>query len=128
MKVLVIDDLTAVRVRLKEMLAAVEDIDLLGVAQDAKQATELALAWKPDVLVLDIRMRGGRGIDVLQAVKSARPATVVIISTIFSGADDRKAWLKRGADFFFDKSTEFETIAGVLRNLKLRTPPAPGGK
>ena len=128
MKILVIDDLTAVQVHLKELLADVEDVDLVGVAQEVKQATELALSWKPDVLILDIPVRGGRGIDVLQAAKSAKPATVVIISTIFSGADDRKAWLKRGADFFFDKSTEFETIAGVLRNLKLRTPPAPGGK
>jgi len=110
---------------LKELLADVEDIDLVGVAQEAKQATELALSWKPDVLVLDIRMRGGRGIDVLQAVKSARPATVVIIATIYSEADNREAWLKRGADFFFDKSTEFEKIAGVLRTLKLRAAPEP---
>jgi len=119
MKVLVADDLTVVRVRLKEMLADVEDIDFVGVAQEAKQAMELALSWKPDVLILDIPMRGGRGIDVLQAVKSARPATVVIISTIFSDADNREAWLKRGADFFFDKSTEMEKIAGVLRTLNL---------
>ena len=111
---------------MKELLADVEDIELVGVAQDANKATELALSWKPDVLILDIRMRGGRGIDVLEAVKSARSATVVIVSTIMSNIYSREAWLKHGADFFFDKPTELEKIAEVLRTLKLRAASEPG--
>ena len=123
MKVLVVDDLPIVLERLRELLTGVKDIDLVGVAQDAKEATELALSSNPDVVVLDISVRGGRGMDVLQAVKKANPATAVIVSTILFDPIYREACLKRGADFFFDKATEFEKIAGVLKALNLRAAP-----
>ena len=125
MKVLVVDDLPKVRERLTELLAGAKDIDLVAVAQDAKEATELALSWNPDVVVLDLSVRGGRGMDVVQAVKKAKPTTVVIVSTILSYPDYREACLKWGADFFFDKATEFEKIAGVLKTLNLRAASQP---
>ena len=118
MKVLVVDDLPTVRERLRELLAGADGIDLVGVAQDAMQATELALSWNPDAVVLDSSIRGGRGIDVVQAVKKAKPTTVVIVATILSDGDYREAWLKHGADFFFDKATELEKIAATLSRLK----------
>lgn len=124
MKILIADDLTATRTHLAELLRDVADIDLRGVAQDAKQATKLALSWEPDVLILDIHIRGGRGIGVVQAVKAAKPATVVIIASIMSGADIREAALKRGADLFFDKSVDLEKVAAILRTIKLRAAPA----
>jgi DNA-binding NarL/FixJ family response regulator len=125
MKILIADDLPATHTYLKDLLRDVAGINLLGVAQDAKEATDLALSWEPDVLILDIHMRGGRGIDVVQAVKAAKPASVVIISTIMSSADIREAVLKRGADLFFDKSIDLEKVAGVLRAMKLRAAPEP---
>ena len=123
MKVLVVDDLPMVRECLRELLAGVEGIDLVGVAQDAKEATKLALSWNPGVVVLEMSLRGGRGIDAVQAIKKAKPATVVIVSTILSDADYREAWLKQGADFCFDKATEFEKISGVIKALSLRAAP-----
>lgn len=113
------DDLPIVREHLRELLAGVEGIELRGVERDAKAATELAVSWNPDVVVLDMSVRGGRGIDVLQAVKKANPAIVVIVSTILSDSVYREACLKHGADYFFDKATEFEKIAGVLKALSL---------
>ena len=128
-KVLVADDLISVYSYLAESLADLDGIEMADVRLDAEEARKFAIRWQPDVLIMDIHMRGGPGAYILQAIKRARPATVVIVLTLFSSDDIRAATLGLGADFFFDKSTELEQVPVVLRNLKLGAtacPPAVG--
>ena len=81
MRVLVVDDSEVVRSRLAEMLSVVEGVEVVGEAVDAVEALELQARMQPDTLILDIRMPGGNGIDVLQEVKRSYPGTSVIILT-----------------------------------------------
>jgi len=118
MRVLVVDDSEVVRSRLAEMLSVVEGVEVVGEAVDAVEALELQARMQPDTLILDIRMPGGNGIDVLQEVKRSYPGTSVIILTNYPYDQIRSACNRLGADYFFDKSSEFEKIPQALLVLR----------
>jgi DNA-binding NarL/FixJ family response regulator len=70
------------------------------------------------VVILDIRFPDGSGIDVLQAIKQDQPAPMVIILTNYPYSGYRQRCLNAGADFFLDKSTEFDQIPKLFEQLK----------
>lgn len=118
MRVLIVDDSAIVRERLAAMIGQLPGtIDLVGQAQDAPEARELIWRLKPDFIVLDIQMPGGSGIDVLREIKQETPGPVVLMLTNFPYPQYRKTCMEIGADYFFDKSTEFGKIAEVLQEL-----------
>lgn len=76
MRVLIVDDEQPARFRLRQMLAALADIEVAGEAETGVQAMEMAAALRPDVLLLDIEMPGSSGIDVAASLPSPRPHIV----------------------------------------------------
>lgn len=118
MRVLIADDSAVVRSRLTEMLSVIEGLEVVGEAVDALEALELQARMQPDVVILDIRMPGGNGIDVFQELKKAYPGTSVIILTNYPYDQIRSACNRLGADYFFDKSSEFEKIPEALISLR----------
>src|SRR5262249_32277072 len=117
MKVLIADDSEIVRERLAYLLGDVEGLEIVGQAEDAVEAEDLAEALKPDVAILDVRMPRGSGVDVLRAIKRDHPSAVVIMLTNFVDPEARALCLEQGADYFFDKSIEFDQAVAVLRDL-----------
>jgi DNA-binding NarL/FixJ family response regulator len=118
LRVFIADDSDLVRERLATMIAELEAVELVGQAEDAPGALEAIQGLKPDVAVLDIRMPGGNGIQILEEVKACEVAPVVIMLTAFPYPAYRKKCLEAGADFFFDKSTEFDRVAQVIQQLQ----------
>ena len=118
MKIFIADDSAVVRERLIEMLSELTGIEIIGRAQDGLEATNLIEKLNPDVVILDIHMHGGRGIEVLKYIKKIEPVPLVIILTSYPYPQYRKKCMDLGANFFFDKSTEFEKITEVLRKVK----------
>jgi DNA-binding NarL/FixJ family response regulator len=120
-KVFVADDSPAVRMRIIKLLSEIKDIEVVGQAGDAPQALDSIQRLKPDVVILDIHMPSGSGIDVLQEIhKSELPPTTIIL-TNYPYAQYRERCMRAGADYFFDKSNEFEKITDVFRQLIERT-------
>jgi len=117
MKVFIADDSAAVVERLITMLSELPQVEIMGQAQDALEAIKAIRQLNPDVVILDIRMPGGNGIDVLKDIKSNKPAPVVIMLTNYPYPQYRRKCKALGADFFFDKSTEFEKVTEVLGQL-----------
>ncbi len=117
MNVFLVDDSLVIRQRLKRMLSEVKEVKVIGEAGAAQEATDAILEQKPDVVLLDIHLLGGSGIDVLQNLKKARPAPAVIILTNYPYPQYRQKCLKAGADFFFVKSREFDQVVPALRQL-----------
>jgi PAS domain S-box-containing protein len=116
MKVLIAEDSQPIRERLVERLSQIPDVQVCE-AVDTPDALRQFATFMPQVAVLDIRMPGGGGIEALGKIKSRRPDTTVIIMTNYPYAQYRKKCLEAGADFFFDKSTEFEQVPETIRNL-----------
>ena len=117
MKVFLVDDSLVFRQRLKRLLADVPEVQVIGEMGDAQVAMEAILTRKPDVVLLDIHILNGNGIDVLQRLKKATPAPVVIILTNYPYPQYRQRCLAAGADFFFVKSTEFDQVVPALKQL-----------
>ena len=117
LKVLIADDSTEVRNRLKEMLKENKSIYLTGEAVDAEQAVTVLRHLKPDVVILDIHMPGGGGIGVLKDIKTTDPGPITIVFTAFSYPQYRQACLAAGADYFFDKTDDVQKMTDVLAEL-----------
>jgi DNA-binding NarL/FixJ family response regulator len=117
-KVLIVDDSAIVRVRLAELLAELEGIDVVTQAEDALQAFELVKLLKPDVAILDVRMPRRSGIDLIADIKTTRQIPKIIVLTNYPTPEIREKCFSQGADYFFDKSGEIEEVISVLRELQ----------
>ena len=76
MRVLIVDDEAPARARLRQMLAAHADLEIAGEAETGVQAMEMAVALRPDLLLLDIQMPGSSGIDVAACLSEPRPHVI----------------------------------------------------
>lgn len=113
--VFIVDDSPVVRERLAHLISDLPDTEIIGQSDIAFEAINSIRRTKPSVVVLDISMPGGSGIYVLDSIKRERPAPTVIMLTNFAHDQYRQKCLQMGADYFFDKSTEFEKVIDVLR-------------
>lgn len=121
LQVFIADDSELVRERLVSMLCDVDGVEIVGQADDGSHAADLIRELKPDAVTLDINMPGGSGLDVLQEIRRDVPhfkeAPVVIMLSNYSHALYRRKAMNAGANFFFDKSTEFEKVRDVLMSM-----------
>lgn len=108
------EDSIAIRRRLRTMLFDSGFINLVGEAGDAKQAVTQIANTKPDVLIVDLHLTDGTGLQVLKEVKQLLPAVRSIVLTNFANEQYRKASINAGAECFLDKSTEFEQVLLIL--------------
>lgn len=118
MKVFIADDSSEIRKRIRAMLSdLVERIEMIGEAENVQDAINSIHEFDPDVVILDIRMPGGSGIDVLKKIKKINEVPVIIILTNYPHSQYRKKCMEAGADFFFDKSRDFEEIVKVVSGI-----------
>jgi DNA-binding NarL/FixJ family response regulator len=119
MRVLIADDSTLMRQRLATLLSEVAGTELAGQARDAHEALAAIRALNPDVVILDIRMPKGNGITVLETLKAHEDCPVIIMLTAFPYPQYREKCIKAGADYFFDKATEFDLVVQALEQLRV---------
>lgn len=117
-KIFIVDDSLIVRERLVTMLDEVVGVEIAGQAESVAEAISAIRRLQPTMVILDIRIPGGSGIDVLQTIKQGEAAPVVIILTNYPYAGYRRKCLEAGADFFLDKSTEFDQIPALVKQFK----------
>jgi DNA-binding response OmpR family regulator len=111
--VLVVDDSAEVRERLVAMLEDVGGVSVQAAEGCGEAAAALARC-PPDVAVLDVSLADGSGLDLLRAIRDAGLPTTVIILTNDPSPDMRARSAEAGADFFFDKSAEFERVIAIV--------------
>jgi DNA-binding NarL/FixJ family response regulator len=102
------------------MLREIEDVEVVGEAETYDAAVSGILESRPDVAVLDIKLADdrGTGIDVLTAVRKGLPAIRAIVLSNYATPQHMKASADAGAEYFLDKSQDFERIAGILEQMK----------
>ncbi len=120
MNIFIADDSDLLQERLKNLLEDLEDITIIGTANNSLEAFEKISINKPDVAILDLRMPGGGGIDLLQQIKNYYSDVIVIIYTNYPYSQYRDRCLKEGADYFLHKATETEKIPEIIGNIKNR--------
>jgi DNA-binding NarL/FixJ family response regulator len=117
MRVFIADDSEILRVRLIDMLSEIEGVEIIGQAQNSLDAIERINKLSPHVVILDIRMPRTNGIEVLEAIKKDDESPKVIIFTNYPYPQYREKCMDLGADYFFDKSTEFEKLVDTVKYL-----------
>jgi DNA-binding NarL/FixJ family response regulator len=115
--VFLVDDSPAIRVRLAAMLENIPGVTIVGEAETPASAVEGILRMRPDSVLLDVHLIGGSGIEVLRKVQPLEPDMVFIVLTSQPDERYRKLYLDAGANYFLDKSNEFETAVELVAGL-----------
>ena len=112
-KVFLADDSVLIRDRVIAMLGG-GAIDIVGQAHTPQGSIDGILAAQPDVVVLDVQLDGGFGLQVLRAVRHAAPDIVFVVFSNNACPAYRKRYAREGAEDFLDKSTEFDQLARAV--------------
>ena len=117
MRVLIVDDSKIVCKGLQQMLTSIADVEIVGPAHNGQGALASISEAKPDVVILDIRLPGLSGIDVLKDIRDKKLPIRVIMLTNYIYSQYRKKCEELGADYFFDNVAEIEMIPKVIAEL-----------
>ena len=117
LSIMLVEDSVAVRDRLRHLLKDIEPFRILGEFDAAGDAIAAIDAQAPDVVLLDIRLRTGNGIEVLHHLKRHAPSAKVIVFSQYDEPEYREQFQRAGADFFFDKARETGRLVAALKQL-----------
>lgn len=113
-KVFIVDDAAPIRASLTEMLEHGGRVNVVGEAESPTEAIAGIRATHPQVVILDLHLRGGSGIEVLRAIHSAAPEIRFLVITNHPAQQYRRICAAAGASHFLDKSLEFDRIPGLI--------------
>ncbi|MFQ5614457.1 MAG: response regulator transcription factor, partial [Anaerolineae bacterium] len=109
-RVLVSDDHAVVRKGLQAMLAAVPDIEVVGEAENGREAVERARHLQPDVILMDLVMPEMDGLEAIRRIKAEQPRARILVLTTFAGEDKVFPAIKAGALGYHLKDSDPEEL------------------
>ncbi|MEU8166931.1 response regulator transcription factor [Micromonospora sp. NPDC049004] len=116
-RVLLVDDQHLIRAGLRMLCDAQPDIEVVGEADNGREAVVLAARLLPDVVVMDLRMPGVDGITATSRILAERPATRVLVLTTFGDDDHLYPALSAGAcGFLLKDAPPTELLDGIRRS------------
>ena len=116
-RLFIADDSEVLCSLLVEKFHEYENLDIVGLAHNYSDAIKSISLAKPDVTILDIQMPGGSGINILSYIKRYQSSNKVIVFTNYPYPQYRKKCMDAGADYFFDKYSEFNDFFKVVKKL-----------
>lgn len=120
MNLFIVENSNYLRERLTQLVSRRRDVQVIGHAGTARDAVEHIQRLKPDVVLLDIRLDQGNGLDVLKQLNVRGHSPVFIVLTNYAYPQYRERFMSSGADYFYDKSTELELMLQTLDTLRYR--------
>jgi DNA-binding NarL/FixJ family response regulator len=116
-RVVIVDDHTLFREGLRTILEMEEDIEVVADAENAEDIVELVWQTKPDVLLLDIRMPQGSGLDAVPAVLRISPRTQVLVLTACDEKEEHVRAFKLGAKGVVLKDSARQTLMQAIHTV-----------
>jgi len=113
--VLIADDHPVVREGLRGMLAAEAGIDVVAEAASGDEAVVMAARHQPDVVLMDLRMPGGDGVQATAGIVAALPGTRVIVLTTYESDADIVRAVEAGATGYLLKDTPLPDLVTAIR-------------
>ncbi len=118
MMVYLVEDSLLVRERLRD---GIREIDPgIGVCESdsARDAVAAILDGHPDIVVLDLKLAEGSGLDVLKKVRKEGSLASVVVFSNHAETQYRRRCMAMGADHFFDKTKDFGSVLEVIRDCR----------
>jgi two-component system response regulator DevR len=117
LRVMLVDDHEVVRDGIKALLAASDDIVVCAEAATVRQAVAEAERALPDVIVMDVRLSGGSGIEATRDIRTARPKTQVLMLTSFADDEALYASIMAGAAGYVLKQIRGDELVRAIRTV-----------
>lgn len=117
LKILLVDDHEVVRLGLKSLLSHYSQFEVVAEANNADEAISLAEEYKPDVVVMDIRLPGKSGIDATREITAKRAETKVIILTTFADEELLFDAVSAGASGYVLKQIDSKELITALERI-----------
>jgi DNA-binding NarL/FixJ family response regulator len=122
-----VEDSAVIRQNLIATLEELLAVQIVGTAEDERSAVDWLKAHTADtcdLMIIDIFLRKGTGLEVLRQARALHPEARLIVLTNFATADMRKRCAQLGADRVFDKSAELEELLAYCEGLSRPLPQA----
>ncbi|MFZ3062200.1 MAG: response regulator transcription factor [Actinomycetota bacterium] len=113
-KILLAEDHTIVREGIRELLLKKPEFEVVGEAQDGREAVKLASSLKPDVILMDITMPTLDGLAATREIKKKHPEIKILILTIHDSEEYIYQILKYGADGYVLKEAAYEELVTAI--------------
>ncbi|MDQ0918010.1 response regulator transcription factor [Paenibacillus sp. V4I5] len=117
MRILIVDDQRLMREGLATIIGLESGMEVVGTAVDGRDAYTKALEWRPDVVLMDIRMPGMDGVDGTELILRALPETKVLILTTFDDAELILKVLEKGVHGYLLKDMPSEAIVSAIQTV-----------
>ncbi|HRH81963.1 MAG TPA: two-component system response regulator NarL [Thiobacillaceae bacterium] len=114
-RLLIIDDHPLFRKGVLQLVKPEPEFEVVGEASSGVEGLELTQSLRPDMILLDLNMRGMDGVEVLKVIKSSGCDARVVMLTVSDQAEDLVAALRAGADGYLLKETEPEALLVKLK-------------
>src|SRR5258707_15802506 len=109
-KILLVDDHSLMREGMAAMLRDVEDIEIVGSIASGEEAVNLADQLNPNLILMDIMLRGMTGIEATRWIKERNPNIKIILISMEVSKDYISAGIKSGVDGYLHKDSEKTTL------------------
>jgi DNA-binding NarL/FixJ family response regulator len=116
-KVLIVDDHDLFRQGVCNTIKAEEDFEVVGEAEDGTEALAKARELKPDLILMDIRMPQGDGLEAVSAIKKELADVRIVMLTVNDKDENLFEAIKRGAEGFLSKSLRAKDLLSSLRGV-----------
>ena len=114
-RVVIADDHEVVRRGIRSLLETIVDVDVVGEAQTGDGAVALAMEFVPDVVLLDLQMPGGHGIEATRQIAEALPSVAVVVLTMYDDEGSIDAALRAGARGYLLKGAPQGDVVHAIR-------------
>jgi DNA-binding NarL/FixJ family response regulator len=114
---MIVDDQQIIREGLAGMLSREPDLELVGIAENGREAVTLASSLKPDLILMDLRMPIMSGAQAIREIRKTRPETHFIILTVYDNDEELFEALRAGAKAFLLKDVSRDELIAVMREV-----------
>src|SRR6185436_20827997 len=116
LRVLLVEDSAIIREHVIEAIATSKRVQVVGYADTESRAVDKLQEGECDVIILDLGLAEGSGLEVLKSIRTELAySPVVIIFTNYTHANSRRQMMKLGADYFLSKTEDFERLKRIMR-------------
>ncbi len=119
-RVLIVDDITETRDHLARLLGFESDMEIAGLAESGRRAIELAIALKPDIVLMDINMPDMDGIEATEQLSAQVPGASVVMMSVQGEADYLRRSMLAGAREFLVKPFSSDELTSSIRQIYAR--------
>ncbi|AJR09620.1 DNA-binding response regulator [Photobacterium gaetbulicola] len=114
-KIMIVDDHPLMRRGISQLLSFENDFEMVGEASNGADAVVLAQEKEPDLILLDLNMKGMSGLDTLNAMRAEGIQARIVVLTVSDSRSDVKALVNAGADGYLLKDTEPDQLIALLK-------------